>query len=203
MIYVYHGTNVKFDKFDQGKARIPNDLWGGGVAYGTDSLDIAIGYANSMYKKKGGQRLVLELEMNLHKIFDIEHRFTGDELKPFLENTKTEDFARGARLLKAGVDRYLILSQIENGTIIMTGEQVFYGLSGGGIHTARAREELKRLGYDGLRYNGGLMGITTNQEHHNVYLAYYAAEVKILGYKVIQDAPKQTLSQVKAKLKAA
>jgi hypothetical protein len=30
---VYHGSGAKFDQFDQKKSRIPNDFYGGGVAY--------------------------------------------------------------------------------------------------------------------------------------------------------------------------
>lgn len=201
-IFVYHGTNVKFDHFDQSKARIPNDLWGGGIAYGTDSLTVAEGYANSMFNKKGGQKIILELELTLNHIFDVDHIFTGQQITQFLHNTKPEDFARGARLLHAGADRYAVLAKVESGNIQLKGSEVFYGLSGGGIHTARAREELKRLGYDGLRYNGGLMGITHNQEHHNVYLVYYAKDVKIVNAKVM-DTAKAPYTKVKAKLKAA
>ena len=30
---VFHGTNTRFDKFDQRQSRIINDNYGGGVAY--------------------------------------------------------------------------------------------------------------------------------------------------------------------------
>lgn len=36
---VYHGSNILFKKFDQNKARLVNNFYGGGLAYFTDDQD--------------------------------------------------------------------------------------------------------------------------------------------------------------------
>lgn len=192
----YHGTNSRFDKFDQTKARIPNDFYGGGVAYFTDNKDVAKTYANAMAKKKGGDRIIYEVRVHLNRIFDVDGRFTGLDLTQFLDRHNLEDFARGARLMGVGKDKYKIFTDLENGRLILTGEQVFRGLSNGMVNTAKARETLISLGFDGLRYNGGVaMDMAAK---HNVYLVYDASNIKIVRRFSIKDKP--TLSQVKHKL---
>lgn len=174
---VYHGSNALFKKFEQNKARIFNDFYGGGVAYFTSDKKVASTYATSMKRKYGGDRYVYEVDLTLTKIFDVDHKFTGKELKQFFDDKDAEDFARGSGLLKAGVDKYSVLTKLKEGTIEMTGEQVFKGLSRGMVNTAKARQKLISLGYDGLRYNGGVnMNMTTK---HDVYLAYNADDVRI------------------------
>lgn len=196
LIIGYHGTNVRFDKFDQGKSRLLNDFYGGGVAYFTDNKEVAKTYANAMQKSRGGDKIIYEVAVHLNKIFDVDHHFTGKELTQFLDPKHLEDFARGARLLNAGVDKYRILTSLENGNLSLTGEQVFRGLSMGMVNTLVAREKLQELGYDGLRYNGGVhMDMSTK---HNVYIVYDANNIKIVKRSVIK--PKPTLSQIKRKL---
>ena len=175
ILKVYHGTNVIFDKFDEAKARIKNDYYGGGVAYFTDNLEVAKDYAKSMSKSTGNQ-LVYSVSLQTHKTFDIDENFTGKELTKFF-NKNAEEFCRGAGLLKLGVDKYKILTDVESGTAVLTGDQIFAGLSSGMTRTLAARQKLISLGYDSLRYNGGeIFGAIK----HNVWLTYKASNVSII-----------------------
>ena len=169
---VYHGTNARFDKFDQRKSRIVNDNYGGGVAYFTDGLSLAITYAKNMAKKQGGDPLVYTVELKLSKLFDVDHEFTGKELVNILPSD-VNDFGRGAGLLRLGSDEYKIISNLKSGNMKLTGEQVYRGLSKGNTQTAKARDHLIEKGYDGLRYN---MPVTPKQ---SVYLAYDAKDITI------------------------
>ena len=191
----YHGSNAKFAKFDQGKARIINDFYGGGVAYFTSNKDIAKTYANSMVKSKGGERYIYEVELSLKKIFDVDHKFTGKELTKFFDAKEAEDFARGAGLMKAGSDRYVVIGKLKDGDYELTGDQVFKGLSRGMVNTAKARQKLISLGYDGLRYNGGLnMNAATK---HDVYLVYNADDIKIKKlFKVVKKGLLENYDQI-------
>lgn len=174
---VYHGSNAIFKKFEQTKARILNDYYGGGVAYFTANRDVAKTYAGAMKRKYGGEKYIYEVDLNLSKVFDVDHKFTGKELTQFFDDKDADDFARGSGLLKAGVDKYSVMAKLKDGKVEMTGEQVFKGLSRGMVNTAKARQKLISLGYDGLRYNGGVnMNMATK---HDVYLAYNADDVRI------------------------
>lgn len=176
---LYHGTNQFFKQFEQSKARILNDYYGGGVAYFTDNSKVALTYAKSMAKSKGGEKYVFEVDLSVSKIFDVDNEFTGKELKKFFTDKTVEDFARGAGLLKFGVDKYSVMSSLQLGNQKLTGEQVFKGLSSGMNKTAKAREKLIKLGYDALRYNGGVnMGAAIK---HDVYITYDASNVKIVA----------------------
>lgn len=175
-ITVYHGTNGNFDRFDQSKARIVNDFWGGGVAYFTDDKEVAKTYAASMARSKGGDRLVYQVSLRMKKTFDVDDVFTGKELTQFFTEKTSEEFARGAGLLRLGADKYSILSDLESGRLKLTGHDVFHGLSNGMNQTAKARKVLEKMGYDSLRYNGGL---NMNAKKHNVYLTYNASNVSI------------------------
>ena len=176
---LYHGTNQIFDKFSQDKARIINDYYGGGVAYFTDDLQVAHTYAKSMAKSKGGNLYVFEVNLNVKKLFDVDHKFYGTELTKFFSDEKDiEEFARGAGMMKYGSDKYTVISSIGLGNVELTGEQVFKGLSAGMNKTAKARQKLIKLGYDTLRYNGGVnmsMGIK-----HSVYIAYNSHNINIV-----------------------
>jgi hypothetical protein len=189
---LYHGSNALFNKFDQGKARIVNDFYGGGVAYFTSNKDVAKTYANAMVKAKGGVKYIYEVEVNISKIFDVDDTFTGKELTKFFNDKDAEEFARGAGLMKAGTDRYDVLSKIKDGAYKLTGDEVFKGLSKGMSFTARARQKLIALGYDGLRYNGGLnMQAATK---HDVYLVYNASDIHIKKIVKVNDNNKITES---------
>lgn len=172
---LYHGSNAKFDKFDQKKARIANDYFGGGVAYFTDDPAIAKQYALGMSKKTGAPT-VYEVEVSFKDVFDVDMVFQGKDLTKFLKYIKAEDLARGAGLLPYGSNKYAVISSIESGEAQLTGEQIFKGLSRGMINTAAAREILIKLGYDGLRHNGG---VNMGGKRHNVYLAYNADQITI------------------------
>jgi hypothetical protein len=171
---VYHGTNALFDKFDQRKSRIINDNYGGGIAYFTDSLNLANTYAKNMAKKQGGNPIVYSVELKLNKMFDVDYEFTGKELIDILP-VDVNDFARGAGLLGLNADEYKVISNLKSGNIKLTGEQVYRGLSKGNTQTAKARDHLIKKGYDGLRYN---MPVTPKQ---SVYLAYNANSIKIIN----------------------
>lgn len=175
-IHAYHGSGSLFEKFDQTKSRIPNDFYGGGVAYFTDNLTIAKQYATAMAKKTPKkEKVIYSVELNLGKVFDVDEMYGGKILQKFV-NGNPEQFARGAGLLKLGVDKFTILSELKAGTISLSGDNVFKGLSGGMISTAKGRETLKRLGFDGLRYNGGQVMHATP---HSVFLVYKANDIVI------------------------
>jgi hypothetical protein len=195
----YHGSNAKFPKFDQGKARIINDFYGGGVAYFTSNRDIAKTYARSMAKSKGGDQYIYEVDLNMKKIFDVDHKFTGKELTKFFDAKEAEDFARGAGLLKMGSDRFVVIGKLKDGDYELTGDQVFRGLSRGMVNTAKARQKLISLGYDGLRYNGGLNMDTAVK--HDVYLAYDASDIHIKKvFKVVKKNLTESLEAVDIKI---
>lgn len=182
---VYHGSNSRFNKFDQNKSRIVNDFYGGGVAYFTDNLEVAKTYARAMFRSKGGGKFVYKVELTLDKVFDVDHTFSKNELTQFFNKDNVEDFARGAGLLKYGEDRYAIISKLSMGNMTLTGDQIFKGLSKGMNQTARARQILISLGYDGLRHNGGVnMNMATK---HNVYLAYDANDITIKNVYELKD----------------
>lgn len=191
----YHGSNARFSKFDQGKARIVNDFYGGGVAYFTDNIDVSKSYARTM-AKKGGERYVYEVALNFKKVFDVDKVYTGSELTKFFTDKTVENFARGAGLMKLGSDKYSTLANLKSGKTSLTGEKVFKGLSKGMVNTAATRNELVKLGYDGLRYNGGLnMGMATK---HSVYLAYNAASIKLVKRYKMVDKVKEQISIMKS-----
>lgn len=166
---VYHGSNAVFKKFEQSKSRIPNDFYGGGVAYFTDNLKVAATYARSMTKNYGGEPIIYTVELNFENLFDVDDVFTGKELVDILPKD-LDSFARGAGLLGLDADQYKVLGNLKVGNIKLSGDQVFKGLSKGMNTTANARQHLISKGFDGLRYNGGdNMGMAIK---HNVYLAY-------------------------------
>ena len=194
-IVAYHGSNARFKQFDQGKARIINDFYGGGVAYFTDNLSVGKSYARTMAKRKG-EPYVYQVNLSLRKMFDVNDNFTGRELVKFFDDSTVDNFARGAGLIKLGADKYTIIGKLKAGQISLTGDQVFKGLSKGMVNTAKTREKLMELGYDGLRYNGGMnMNMATQ---HNVYLAYYAKSIKIdKVYKLVSKTQSESLSIIK------
>lgn len=192
---VYHGSNSIFSKFDQGKARIMNDFYGGGVAYFTDSVSVAKSYARTM-SKKSGQPIVYQVKLSLRKLFDVDSNFTGKELLKFYDDSTVENFARGAGLIKLGSDKYTIIGKLKVGDFNLTGDQVFKGLSRGMVNTAKTRDKLIELGYDGLRYNGGRNMDMAVQ--HNVYLAYRAGSIKIENaYKIVPKTKMEHVSIIK------
>ena len=180
-ILAYHGTNQKFEKFDQGKSRILNDFYGGGVAYFTENLTVSHQYAKAMVKKLGGSEHIFKVRLDLKKIFDVDKSYTGKALVALI-GSNVEQFARSAGMLNLGADRYSVLSDLKSGNISVDGAAVFKGMSMGMVKTAEARETLKRNGYDGLRYNGGLnMGAAIK---HSVWIVYNASSIKITGVEV-------------------
>ena len=172
----YHGSGSRFSEFKQSEARVVNDFYGGGVAYFTDNLKVAITYAKSMAKKKQKDPLVYTVNLNIKKLFDVDYVYTGKDLINILPDD-LDKFARGAGLMGLNVDKYKVLSSLESGAIKLSGEKVFAGLSSGMNATAKARDYLISKGYKGLRYNGGVnMGMATK---HNVYIAYNAKDISI------------------------
>jgi hypothetical protein len=190
-VRAYHGTNGRFSKFEQSKARIANDFYGGGVAYFTDTIDVAKSYASFMFRKFGGDKFVYEVDIRFNRLFDVDQKYSGDELKRLI-GTNVEAFARGAGLLKLGEDKYAILAQITSGRLELTGDQVFKGLSNGMQNTARAREILKSAGYDGLRHNGG---VNMGGQKHNVYLVYDVNDITIKNRFIISKTPVPATAQ--------
>jgi hypothetical protein len=175
---VYHGTNQEFQQFEQSKSRVLNDFYGGGVAYFTNSIDIAHNYAKSMFNKSGGAKYVYEVELKYNKLFDVDKDFTGKDITQFFEKrSDIEDFARGASLLTASANKFDVISKLEDGAYNLKGDVVFKGISRGQSQSLKARELLKRLGYDTLRYNGGVNMQQTVK--HDVFIAYYSNNIRI------------------------
>jgi hypothetical protein len=176
-ITVYHGSNKDFPKFDQNKARIVNDLYGGGVAYFTDYPDIAKSYARTMARKYGGEPILYKVKLTLGQLFDVDDEFSGQQLMDFIDAAPSKEvFLRGAKLLPLGANKHAVISQIKSGDKSLTGEQVFKGLSNGMNATKLARNDLKKMGYDTLRYNAGL-----GNDQYSVYLAYHANNIQIIN----------------------
>jgi hypothetical protein len=176
MITAYHGTNVKFSRFDRARARISNDNFGGGI-YLADDIRVAKQYANAMAKKYGGERIIYKINANMQKIFDVDAEFTGKPLLKLIQGNNLEAFARYAGLLSLGVDKFKVLSGLKDGSATLYGSQIFRGLSHGMVQTAKARDRLEKLGYDGLRYNGG--NVQLGATAFNAYIAYNVMDLKI------------------------
>mgnify|MGYP003339405046 CR=1 FL=1 len=176
-IDAYHGSGRHFQHFDQKMARLPNDHYGGGVAYFTDDHDVAKTYAKSMSKETKTPH-VYHTSLDMNNVFDIDHSFHGKHLQKLLPKD-TEKFASSAGILHAGNadEKYHILGKLERGEMPLTGHQVFWGLSHGGTKTSAARSHLIKHGYDGLRYNGGMM--VPGAKKHNVYIPYNSDSIKI------------------------
>src|SRR4051812_47699859 len=107
---LYHGSNAIFEQFDQKKARIQNDFYGGGVAYFTDDLTVAKSYAKGMSKKQG-LPIVYSAEVSFRNLFDIDEEYKGKPLLKLLKMLALETFARGAKLLGLGVDKFKLFTQ--------------------------------------------------------------------------------------------
>ena len=192
---LWHGAGRLFTGFDQTKARVENDYFGGGVAYlTTDSSDhrVTVGYARSA-SKNTQTPYVYRCALNARKVFDVDEEYTGKELRAFLKTFKTRDqiesFARYAGLLSK--DRALVLSSLtkvllmdDAEAISLTGAQIFTGLAGGQYRSSTVRQKLITLGYNCLRYNGGFQTAShvagmSAVKPHNVYIAYDAKDIQI------------------------
>jgi len=182
-IKLYHGSNQIFKQFEQSKSRVANDFYGGGVAYFTDDIDAAITYSKSM-AKKGGDKTIYEVDLKISKIFDIDDYMPLEELHTIYgnDNKKYEDFARGAGLLKYGVDKYGIITKLQEDDLDVTKDQAFKGFSKGMTRTSEAREILKKLGYDSLRYNAN--------RGASVYISYNANNIRIYKYYFVSSENK-------------
>ena len=176
IIKAMHGSNQKFKEFSLKAKRIPNDFFGGGIAYFTDDKKVALTYSKAMTARYGGEEHLYQVELSLDKIFDVDKVYTGADLQKFWAYIKPEAFARGAGLLKLGVDKYHLISKLQDGTVTVMGNDVFRGLSQGNVDSSGAEKILKKLGYDGLRYNGG---DNMSAGRHNVYLPYNLQDIKI------------------------
>jgi hypothetical protein len=157
-------------------AKIQNDYYGGGF-YFTPNLEVAKIYAKSAVRKTGGKEVIYRVQLSLKKTFDVDKEYSGDELKK-LVGSNFEMFARSAGLLSLGRDRYAIMADLKEGNTVMTGAEIFKGMSNGMINTAKAREQLKKLKYDSLRYNPVQHA---NRTKHEVYIVYNEANVRIIG----------------------
>jgi len=174
----YHGSGELFKEFDQNKARIANDYWGGGVGYFTRNKNIAKLYAKAM-SKITKTPYVYTVNLSLEKIFDQNDTFSGSRLINLLPKD-LDKFSRGAGLMSLhyleNIDKFLLIHKLKKGDITLTGKQVFFGLSGGGINTSVARKTLIKNGYDALRYEGGvLMGVVS----HDVFVVYFKKSIEI------------------------
>lgn len=185
---VFHGSGRRFDKFNQSFGRVKNDFMGGGIGYFTNSHHVAKSYAkNGARFAKTDTPLVYHTKLKMNNVFDVDHHFHGDKLKHVLpDEKKHEEFARGAGLLRAGTDKYDVLSKLKHGHLKLTGHQVFQGLSKGGVNSDDARDHLIKKGYDGLRYNGGQN--MDQAEKHDVYIPYKADSITIHKRTVLKKA---------------
>lgn len=168
---VYHGSNAIFKKFDASKARLSQDNFGGGVAYLTGNKNLAITYAKSMAKRQG-EPIIYTINASFRKTFDTEMKFNGKDVLDFIRHVKAEEFAKGAKLLVYGVDRFTVLDNLKSGMTGLTGKQIFDGLSNGNTQTVKAREILIKLGYDSLYYK-------TPDRVNDVYITYKDTNIRI------------------------
>ncbi len=186
-LIVFHGSNKKFDKFSAKAKRVTNDFYGGGIAYTTDDKNVALTYSRAMTYRYGGEEYLYQLHLNLKNIFDVDTVFTGKELTEFLKYIKPEEFLRSAGLLTAGTDKYALISKLSSGNLMLNGKEVFKGLSKGLVDSSGAEAILKKMGFDGLRYNGG---DNMGTGRHNVYIPYYEDSIKIeKTFKVQRKRP--------------
>lgn len=177
---VFHGSGNIFDEFMADKAKLVNDYYGGQL-YFTDNPRVAKNYAKAG-SKKTGQAVVYKVELDINKLFDVDQEYSGKEVKKILGTTPLETFARRAGLLSLGSDRFQVLSDLKNGNLPLTGEQIFNGISNNQRKTAVARSLLKKQGYDGLKYYGGrLFGSIP----HVVYIPYEHSSIHITGNEKI------------------
>lgn len=184
MLKAYHGTNTRFSEFNVDYARVKNDFYGGQI-YFTDNIGIAKSYARNAAKREGIP-FVYEVNLKLKNIFDVDKVFVGEDLKKILKEVRNlDEFARSAKLLKLGDDKFEVMSSLKQGNTPLTGDQIFRGISKGMVQTADARNLLSRLGYDALRYNGGNMGIQTAVKH-NVYIPYNSSSIEILNRYIVK-----------------
>lgn len=174
----FHGSGHSFTEFSQIHAKIPNDFYGGGIGYFTDSRKIGESYAKASSKVTRTPHLY-HTTLDMKNVFDVDHKFSGKKLTGLLPKD-TRAFAKHAGLLNASnMDQEnSILGNLERGDTELSGHQLFWGLSEGGTKTAKARDHLIRHGqYDGLRYNGG---VNMKQDtKHNVYIPYNADSISI------------------------
>lgn len=184
----YHGSGTAdIPEFKEGHARLKNDYYGGqeGVGYFTNKKHIAGKYAKAM-SKNTGTPTVYSTRLKMNHVFDVDHEFTGDKLKHVMpdDEKEHENFARSAGLMPPGSDRYKVLSDLKRGNVKLTGKQVFFGLSRGGVNTKKAVVHLKKKGYDGLRYNGGE---NMEMERHDVYIPYHAKSIEIKNREKLEN----------------
>ncbi len=184
-VEVWHGTNAKFDQFSKEMARVPNDLYGGGLGYFTDSLEVAKGYARSSVKRakvaKGAQPYIYKVQLTLDNVFDVEKMYSGNFVAGFLKSNSysdAENFLRTAGMAQIGTDLPLKVSKLRNGKLEMLGDDLFKSLSQGSISSSKGRDTLIASGFDGLRHPGGIRGGTKGL--HTVYIAYENDKIKIL-----------------------
>jgi hypothetical protein len=186
----FHGSGRRFGSFSQSFGRVKNDFMGGGIGYFTTDHKVARSYAkNGARFAKTDTPIVYHTKLRMNNVFDVDHEFHGDKLRHILPHeSEHENFARGAGLLRAGVDKYDVLSKLKSGNIKLTGHQVFAGLSRGGANSDKARDHLISRGYDGLRYNGGQnMDQATK---HDVYIPYKSDSITIHKRTRIVTQPK-------------
>lgn len=182
-VSVYHGTSFSFDAFSQAKARTKNDYYGGGIAYFTDNREIARQYANaSTVLSKIQKKLIYSIQLNFNKLFDVDATFSGKELLKFV-GSNVEQFARAAGLLKLGVDKYQVIADLKDGRMELSGDDIFRGLSYGMKDVNKTANKLKSMGYDCLRYNGGLSKYGSVK--HNVYVPYKVENIIIRGVEEV------------------
>jgi len=181
---VYHGTGSDFDMFSSEFARVANDYYGGGVAYFTDNVEVAHGYASDGQKRDGstGTKILMTVEITPSKIFDVDAMIPGPDVTRLMGKTKPEEFLRAAGMLNINSDKFSLIGKIKNERLEMTGDQLFKALSMGQVKSSRARNALKAAGYDALRYNGG---IQTQGVHHNVYIMYNASAIRVISKEQI------------------
>lgn len=177
-VHLYHGSGRLFDRFDRKFAMIENDYYGGGVAYCTDDFEVAKTYA-SAGAKKTGEGYVYRLYLVTNKLFDATATYGPEVFMPLIKGSE-EDFMRGAGLLKAGTDRIAALVALKRQQL--TGKQIFWGLSRGGVSAGKARDILIKAGYDALKHAGGEQ---FGAKKHVVYIGYDPAKLKIHDYKKV------------------
>lgn len=187
---LYHGTGNDFDQFLQRFARTVNDYYGGGLAYFTTSIEIAKGYARAGMKRITGQGdtpTIFKVKTNFKKIFDVDDRFAGAELQKFVPKD-VDAFIRASGIVKlgSGISPELAKVRLRNGTLNLSGDQIFKALEKVLGGSSKVRDFLITLGYDALRYNGGTA--TKIGIEHDVYIAYDAKSLNIQSKEPLKES---------------
>lgn len=184
----YHGSGNDFDKFEQSASRSKNDLFGGGVAYFTDNIDVARSYSTNAARRRDSldqTKILYTVRLNLKKAFDTTVKELDSKLVSQLipdKPSEQDHFGRDLKVYKGDVNRHNFIFKIKSGEVKVSGEALWNAISSRGTNTVKGRNTLKSSGFDGLIYEGGHI---TRQVKHKVVIPYNPSSIKIINKEEI------------------